>query len=651
MKSTTIKIARLILKNFKGIRSLEITLNENENFINGKNATGKTTVMDACLWLLFDKDSAGRKDFNIKTIDQSGNPIHNLEHEVSADLTINDELVTLRKVYKEKWTKPRGQVETVFSGHETVYYYNDVPLAQRDYAAKIEAICPEKVFKLLTNPLFFPALNWVEQRKTLFEVTPSVSDTEIARTDKAYAELLSRINGSKSLEEYKREIAMKKKRIKDDLDVIPARIDEVQRSLPDTLNWGEIEKIIGVITTSIEHVDSLITDAGKGTEEENNKRLDLQKQKFNLESVKQKILHELSTYINSLKNDYTSKVEVAKQRSKNTQETVDQNNSRIINLEGFIQTLKQQRQRFIEEWHKINAEKLTFNQDTICPTCGQILPDDFLDNKQAEAEAKFNDSKATKLSSNVKSGKQIVFEIQEAERKILACKQVITDAIANTAALGSNMIKEPDYEAEKISFLTNKSIDSVEEEIKKIDATITSFVPSAKTDISGLLENKKAEQVKLDAFKKDLSKRELITAGNQRIEKLKENQQILSQELADFEKVEYTIAAFTRAKIATIEANINAMFRIARFKMYSQQINGGEVETCECTVNGVPYSDLNNAMKINAGLDILSTLAEKYSITAPIFIDNRESINELIPVKSQLINLVVTEDEELVINP
>ena len=121
--------------------------------------------------------------------------------------------------------------------------------------------------------------------------------------------------------------------------------------------------------------------------------------------------------------------------------------------------------------------------------------------------------------------------------------------------------------------------------------------------------------------------------------------------MADFEKVEYTIAAFTRAKIATIEANINAMFRIARFKMYSQQINGGEVETCECTVNGVPYSDLNNAMKINAGLDILSTLAEKYSITAPIFIDNRESINELIPVKSQLINLVVTEDEELVINP
>jgi hypothetical protein len=101
---------------------------------------------------------------------------------------------------------------------------------------------------------------------------------------------------------------------------------------------------------------------------------------------------------------------------------------------------------------------------------------------------------------------------------------------------------------------------------------------------------------------------------------------------------------FTKAKIDTIEARINGMFSLVKFKMFEQQINGGESETCECTINGVPYSDLNTASKINAGLDIINALCNFYQVSAPIFIDGRESINDILRVQSQVVNLVVSKE-------
>jgi hypothetical protein len=76
------------------------------------------------------------------------------------------------------------------------------------------------------------------------------------------------------------------------------------------------------------------------------------------------------------------------------------------------------------------------------------------------------------------------------------------------------------------------------------------------------------------------------------------------------------------------------------------QINGGLNETCEVTYNGVPYSDLNNAMRINIGLDIINTLSAHYGISVPIFIDNAESVTSLEAVNGQVIRLIVSEQNK-----
>ena len=132
-----IKIFSLKLKNFKGIKDLKIDFNCQNTNIYGANATGKTTIFDAFKWLFFDKDSNDRKDFNIKTLDSNNKPIHFLEHEVEAILVIDGVDMTFKKVFQEKWVKKRGQSEQEFSGHETNYWIDEVPVKKKDYEEKI----------------------------------------------------------------------------------------------------------------------------------------------------------------------------------------------------------------------------------------------------------------------------------------------------------------------------------------------------------------------------------------------------------------------------------------------------------------------------------------------------------------------------------
>jgi hypothetical protein len=83
--------------------------------------------------------------------------------------------------------------------------------------------------------------------------------------------------------------------------------------------------------------------------------------------------------------------------------------------------------------------------------------------------------------------------------------------------------------------------------------------------------------------------------------------------------------------------------------MFSPQLNG--LENPDCIIfsktDGAKYLDMNNAQKINAGLDIINTLCGFNGVCAPIFVDNAEGINQLIPVVSQLVKLVVTTGKEL----
>ena len=243
---TTIRVMKLVLVNFKGQKHLEVNFNPDVTYITGDNSTGKTTIMDAFLWVLFGKDSQNRADFNIKTLDESGNAIHKLEHEVSAIIDVDGVQTTFRRCYKENWVKKRGAVEPVMDGHSVDYFVDDVPLGKREYDRRVSDICPEQLFRQITNPAYFPSLKMQDQRAMLFDIAGNITNDDVLKylvTDKnrdMYAPLIEALNSRKSLDDFKKQTISQKNLIKKEVSDIPGRIEENNRNMPEEQEWEGI---------------------------------------------------------------------------------------------------------------------------------------------------------------------------------------------------------------------------------------------------------------------------------------------------------------------------------------------------------------------------------------------------------------------------
>ena len=638
-------ILRLTLLNFKGIRSLTVDFDEHETNIYGANAAGKTTIFDAFRWVLFGKDCNDRKDFNIKTIGADGEPIERLPHEVTADLVVDGEQITIKKCYVEKWTKKRGSAVETFTGHSVECYYNEVPLSVKEYEAKVSEICDEQVFKLITNPLFFTSQKKDFQRGMLISLAGDVTNQELVDENPDFADLVGMLSG-KTVEELKREVACKKRKIKDSIDNIPARIDERKRDMPEAWDWSAVETNIKVQEYEIGQLDAQIADRSKAFGDMTKHKQEVARQ---LSEVKSSITareYKMKDALLACYNDTRRAHETAVQRATSLRNERRIKALALPRLEKELQTLKEKRETLIAEWRTIKAEVFAEpdRNEFVCPTCKRPLEADDVDAKIEEIRTAFNADKSKRFELNKKAGIETkgAIEVKEGEIKAIndGCFK-LDNTIAEIENSGAykNDPTEPDI----------KPILDDDDELNELKAKAsvlqTELDKEVSTpDISDLQERKSKYQEALNTDKMKLRDRETIANSNKRIKELEDEYKTSQDELARLEGIEFTIQQFCKARIEHVENRINGMFKLVRFKMYEQQINGGEVETCEATVKGVPFSDLNNAMKINAGLDIINAICAANGIVAPIFIDNRESVSEILSTQSQIVNLIVDEN-------
>lgn len=278
----TIKLKSLSLVNFKGVRSFDVSFDSDVVTITGGNATGKTTLYDAYLWLLFGKDSAGRGDgnggFNVKTLDKNGKPIYRLEHSVTGVFDVDGREIKLQRCLVEKWNKVNGTTDEVMKD-ETQFFINDVRCGtKKEYQAEISEIIPEDVFRLITNPFAFNALKPEIQKGMLMEMAGTITNEEVAVLDDSFVALLEELDG-KPLVTFLKELSAKKKACKDVLAVIPSNIDTAQRLCPTSENWEEIEAELESKKKLLADVDAKITDKSKASEEEYKRKAEIQKQR------------------------------------------------------------------------------------------------------------------------------------------------------------------------------------------------------------------------------------------------------------------------------------------------------------------------------------------------------------------------------------
>ena len=635
------KLLRLTYKNFKA-QSQNIILNDSDVDVFGANGAGKTTAFDAFIWLLFGKDSKGAElSEDIKTRSQVDN---GQEHEVEAVLLLDDgSHIKLKRTFREIWTKKRGSATETFSGHTTDFFIDDVPAKKREYSDRINSIISEEKFKLLTDPLYFKnQMDWKDRRKILLEVCGDVSDEDVIASKEELAELPGMLAG-KSIEDYRKILQARRTKMNDELRKIPVRIDEAQRNLPDVESLNA-----EVIQTELEDF--------KKTQMELNRKI-LKIQDGGAAADKQREIAELDTKQAEIKNRYDHEVNkkallnlsvISELNSKkNRMESgIDDSRKKIEFLQKVITSGGEKLQQLRAEWKEINAEQFTASVDDTCPTCGQKLPADRVEAAMQQALEAFNVSKSNRRAENNKTGKAM-------KAKLIESGEQIEKLQADIAGMQAK-IAETDTEIERLKAETD--------EVKEYQTDVTYCAAEAqksrlRKEIDDLNKDTSIETNKLQAEIRSLdtdvqSRQEKLALiktnhdGKARIEELQEEQKKLVVEFEELEHALYLTDLFIKTKVSMLDKKINSKFRIAQFRLFETQVNGGLSECCDVLYDGV--ARMSNSQEIKVGLDVIRTLSKHYGISTPIFVDNCESITELPPMDGQVIRLIVSaEDKEL----
>lgn len=661
---SNIILKKLNLINFKGIKNLSLEFNDSTNIF-GANGTGKTTIFDSFTWLLFGKDSSDRKDFQIKTLDKFNVAIPKIEHEVNAIIHVDDEEISIRRILKEKWVKTKGALEAEFSGNETLYYWNEVPLSQKEFQSKVSQVLDEAIFKLITSPSAFNSLKWQDRRNVLIQIVGEISDHELASGNSDYEKLLSQLS-NKSLEEYKKQIAATIKKAKEDIKTIPTRIDEVERSKPDPVDETEIQTEITSKEKLIENLDNQLQNKAAAYDEVIKKRNANQDEIFNLKSQLNAIEFEVKERVklesksdSSKKDQISKKLEDVRSEIRSSEATLKTFVDKKSSLEIQVSSLNTLIENGRNQWNEINSKELVFNENEFCcPTCKREFEASDVEAKKTELKDNFIQEKQDQLKRIAENGKantseksNLDTEIETLESRISKGKEYIESLYTKENGLKADLILENKSEGPAVNFDVKIGQElSVNENYNSIKLKI-SELESLKFDLD---ENNdaeiKSEKQKINTEIAELRSKLHVNAeikkADVRISELLDEENNLAQNIADIEKTQYVIDNFIKLKIDTIEGKINEKFSFVKFKLFDTQINGGQVECCDALIDGVPFSDANTASRINAGVDIINTLCQFYKVSAPIFIDNRESVVDLIESNSQIINLIVSGSDK-----
>lgn len=654
----TIKIESITMIGFRGEKERTTTFSPTETTISGANGLGKSRHFDAFLWLLFGKDAQDRKDYEIKTVDAEGNTTDKAPCEVTAVLNIDGKRITLRRAYVEDWVKPRGQAEEVFKGHHTDCWWNDVPVNVTEFKKRVSSIIDDTTFKLLTNPEYFASIKWEEQRALLFEIAQAPSLEEIATSSDEWAILIEAMNG-KSLSDFRKEVSARKKKLKADLEKVQPKIDQTRSLIPDAEDEAslqtqleETEQEIKAVTRASEDVAERIHQAGSASALRQRKIEELKAQQRKLIADEARRADEATYAQGATRRELEQKLDTTKREIADLRKEAERHDKIAQSKLSSISDHEAKLEELRAKWMEVNSS--VYEGDTTCPHCHQSLPEDQLDQAKAVWKSA-KDAKLEKLQTSANEYKEAIEECKaDVETNTLKCSEFIAkaDALAlELPAMEKSLASIP--ASDKVAPRPAEQLEGyskLEAEIQEL----SSVVDTIETDSTEAyrLRRKELEAVR-DEIRDKLSKVSLRKEYEAKIVELEAEGKKLAQLIADAEREEYTAEQLSIRKIEECEKRINGLFKHVTFKLFDYTIEDKDkenpIECCVPLIDGVPFTVANTAKQVNAGIEIINALSRFYGVCAPIFIDNRESVQSLIDTDSQIINLVVSNDKELTI--
>lgn len=680
-----IKLLKMHIQNFKGCKDREITFGDRTN-IKGANATGKTSVFDSYMWLLFSKDSLGNAKFDIRPLDADGNMINNLEISVEALIHVDDEEYALKKTQKQVWRKKRGTDTTEFQGNVNEFEINGYPKSEKEFKDFISGIIDENIFNLVTNPNAFNDLPWKEQREILMKFVGVMSDAEIALTygDK-YSLLIPELKIA-STDDILKKYTKAKNTLNKQMTEIPARIDELSKQIV-SVDTGALEVEKAAKQAELKRVEDSLSGGNSARQKINDLNGQIIDEKLRISGIQ-----------NDANAELDEKRRKARQAVNNADDKVTKTEREILDAEylksDYIKArdrAEADKTRYAEEWKE--WKKKTFpefvplddyvkplpltDKDLTCPTCGQALPEDVRKQRISDHEKRCKKTKAD-YDARCEAHKS-KYEKDRADFEANR-EQTISDIYkkgSKSKADVESYQKQIDEQDKEVSALKLRlecekaDLSEAKKDLETIPACADisrnadyikaqEAIRSLETQIEELRkktpDNTEAE-ARRDAIRDEISdieaqiKAAYNTKVKERIAELEEEQKSIGQKIAEQEQMIDLTESFIRAKMNMISEKINEKFGgKVTFKLFETQINNGIKETCECQWNG--KSDMSNGEEIVAGLYIIKSLSELYGVSCPVFVDNSEAISDgnFPDMDSQVIELRVSNDKELIVS-
>lgn len=663
-----IRIHSLSFTNFKCFRSKEFTFDGDVSTIRGRNGEGKTTIADAILFCLFGKDSVGRSDLEVfKTIDkETKKPVPHLDHSVEITMHLNDESrnflsqVTLKRSIKEDWVKKHGGTKVVFKNNKQEFTINGDAVSPTEYKMYIDNLISEKTFRAITNPTEFVSWHWKEQRAFLMKMVGEVDPATVANSDalRALVDELTRQN--EDVEAYLRHLGQKIKDVKERLAKVPIRREEQNKALPEKLDWDALESEKAALENQLKELEEKMLQLQQGNGAEL-KREEVRKQintttvaidKLRVDAQKE-ACDALLQHKNKV-SDYSLKFNEALNNQKAIEQVISAD-QRLIeavkdrDYEAMLQALR-------DQWP---SKKFEVNPDLrFCPTCGQPIPEDQYAEKVEEMRKKFNQAREAKVKELNEQAAKIKKDQSDAAEELKRLEQKLTDDKAQLDTIKQNINeifaakakveKEHVPTAEKILAADEKYL-SLSKQLEELKLSLNTITDN--DDDKQQLEELKQKKAELTKNVTDITYK---LAGRQQYEKvlsliscLDNEENALVKQLSELEQKDDVAREYQTRQNTILEERINKHFSLVQWKLFRTVNNGGdsfEEPFCECFVDGIPFhSGLNDAKKLNGGLDICDTLCRMYQVSAPIVIDNSERCLNIIPTIGQQIRLQVED--------
>lgn len=637
------QIKHVEIINFRNIKHESFELSD-RTAICGLNHIGKTNTILAIYWTLTDKLLDGSSD-NGSLI-----PLDDLRALVSVELEFTDG-TTYKKTLQRTYTTTRGSDIEIFTGHETKFYKNGLPLNSVSQAKTfLKELTIGDVFDDITtcnkidfiqamiNPLylFSSGLDTKQIRAFILSLLPSITDEDVIKTNKAFSILTSDLKTYANTDDLKKSYNTEIKNCDKDLvsskakkDYITTKSAEVYHTDAEYDNaeseLKELKKLNSSVDDTKEKQVKELEDLKQALQAKKDKAsADYQTKKLNADNE----IRAVEFDIKNAENEHLNTLNLIA----NTKERIDT----LTKQKGYsVRLLEQTR----EEYKLANTEEFK-GVELRCPKCNTLLNSDDI----GKAKKEFNDGKQFRLEAITARGKECSKNISDYERQIEELNKTLATFDDATINKQENTINELQQKLDtlKTNYPKFEYVDysNEEEAIFKLEKEIATSENTSDNDDTDYKINELQNLLDTRAVYKTLQ-------GDLQLEEVN-YQRILKHENELNAKLA-TLKEFVKTKLNLINSSAKKVFPNLEFVLIEPNIKEDSYnEVCYPKIKGkeTPFDNGSNSEKILTGIEIINNIRSALHVdTLPIIFDEGETLDKFtlndIQSECQLITAVV----------